>query len=321
MTDSSSSGSSRISTTSVQRIINNLLNQQLRASTKQTYLSVWRQFNRFLVQLDSMPDGWEYRTTLFIGFLIDRGMQSSTIKSYVSAIKKTLIIDKYEWKDDKILLTSLTRACKLKNDVVYTRLPIQCGFLELILFEIQRMFLAKKQWYLENLYKALFILGYYGLMRVGELTYSQHVLKARDVHIAKNKDKMLLVLYSSKTHDASNKPQKIKITSNKSEASGCYKNRNFCLFNVVRSYIKLRQPYVETSEQFFIHRDGQPVLAEQARKIPREAISVIGLDSKLYDMHSLHIGRTTDLIKYGNSIDEMKRLGRWRSNVVYKYIR
>ena len=85
----------------------------------------------------SMPILWEDRTSLFMAYLIDKGVQSSTIKSYVSAIKRTLLNDKYKWKDELILLTSLTKACKLVNDSVRTRLPIHCSLLEMILFELQ----------------------------------------------------------------------------------------------------------------------------------------------------------------------------------------
>ena len=110
---------------------------------------------------------WKDRTSLFIAHLIhERRFQSTSVKSYVSAIKKTLVIDGYKWIDEKILLSSLTRACKLVNDHVRTRFPIQCGLLEIMLFEFERIF--STQPYLEKLYKALFALGYYGLMRIGE---------------------------------------------------------------------------------------------------------------------------------------------------------
>ena len=75
-------------------------------------------------------------------------------------------------------------------------------------------------------------------MRVGELTESPHVLKARNVHIATNKDKLLLILYSSKTHDKSTRPQNITITANALEKSGGYRNRFFCPFALMRCYIK-----------------------------------------------------------------------------------
>ena len=286
-----------------------------------TYLSIWRQFNRFLTSLDYMPRLWEDRTTLFIGFLIDKGMQSSTVKSYISAIKRKLVDDGYKWVDDRILLSSLTRACKLINDSVRVRLPIQCGLLELILFEFERTFKAANQWYLELMYKALFVLGYYGLMRVGELTISPHVLRAKDIHIATNKDKILVVLYSSKTHDRLSHPQKIKITSNHTEKSGSYIHRHFCPFQTVRQFIAVRGDYQDDAEQFFIYRDRSPVSAANARVLLRETLHKIGIDGALYDMHSLRIGRTTDLIKYNYSIEEVKRMGRWKSNVIYKYIR
>ena len=232
--------SSRISSVDMERIVNRLMMTQHRDSTAKTYLSVWRQFNKFIIELDVKPTLWEDRTTLFIGYLIDKGMQSSSVKSYVSAIKKTLIMDNYEWDDNLVLVRSLAKACQIINDSVRTRLPIHCGLLEMILFEVQRHFSSHNQVYLEILYKTLFALSYYGLMRIGEVTCSPHVLKAKNVHMATNKDKLLLLLYSSKTHNKGSRPQKIKITSNRNEKSGHYVHRYFCPFTLMRQYMNLR---------------------------------------------------------------------------------
>ena len=297
------------------------MQRQHRDSTAKTYLSIWRQFNIFLIYLDKKPELWEDRVTLFIGYLIDRGLQSATVKSYVSAIKKTVILDKYKWDDNLVLVRSLAKACKIVNDAVRTRLPIHCGLLKMILFEVQRVFTQSNQWYLEIMYKTMFILSYYGMMRVGEITMSPHILKAKDVHMALNKDKLLLVLYSSKTHSKGSRPQKIKITSNKLEKSGHYANRHFCPFQLVRQYLTLRGGFVQESEQFFIFRDRSPVKASHARILLKSVFSHLNLNDKLYGMHSFRIGITTDLIKYGYSVDEVKLLGRWKSNVIYKYIR
>ena len=227
----SSSTSSRISARHIQLIIEKLLGQSQRSSTSRNYLAIWRQFNRFLINLDVRPITWEDRVTLFIGYKIDNGMKSTTVKSYVSAIKKMLINDGYAWDDQKVLLGSLTKACKLINDKVHTRLPIQCSLLEMILFEVHRVFDQRGQPYLQTMYKALFALSYYGMMRVSEVTLSDHVVKAKDVHSALNKDKLLLMLYSSKTHTKGMRPQKIKITSNLTEKSGFYARRTFVLLH------------------------------------------------------------------------------------------
>ena len=154
----SSQGTSRISTSSMERIVQMLLNRQHRDSTAKNLprISIWRKFNRFVISLDAKPDLWEDRTTLFVGYLINKGMQSSTIKSYVSAIKKTLVLDRYDWNDKLVLVRSLAKACRIINDKVRTRLPIQCRLLEIILFEVQRFFAVDNQFYLETLYKSLF---------------------------------------------------------------------------------------------------------------------------------------------------------------------
>ena len=258
---------------------------------------------------------------LFIGYLINNGVQSGMIKSYVSAIKKTLLLDGYDWNDKLVLVHSLAKACRIVNDRVRTRLPIQCGLLELILFEVQRQFSSKKQWYLELLYKALFVISYYGLMRIGEVTRSPHVLKARNVHIGQNKMKILMILYSSKTHDEANRPQEIKIMANQYEKSGKYLKRHFCPFQVIQQFLAIRGSFHSDDEQFFIFSDRSPVTPEHARSVLKLTINKLGLDGSVYGMHSFRIGRTTDLIRFNYSVEEVKLMGRWKSNVIYKYIR
>ena len=114
---SRSSGTSRISTTEMERILDKLKSQHNRASTQKIYHSVWRTFNNFLMRLDRRPEIWEDRTALFCTHLVhDRGVQSSTLKSYISAIKCILKDDGYGWNDNKVLLSALIKSCKLVND-------------------------------------------------------------------------------------------------------------------------------------------------------------------------------------------------------------
>ena len=53
------------------------------------------------------------------------------------------------------------------------------GLLETLLFKLNRFF-GSDQPYLEELYKALFALAYYGLMRISEITLGEHTLKTKD---------------------------------------------------------------------------------------------------------------------------------------------
>ena len=52
------------------------------------------------------------------------------------------------------------------------------------------------------MYKAVLAMGYFGLMRVGELVEAKgnHTIKLKDVHISSRNKKIVTVLHSSKTH-------------------------------------------------------------------------------------------------------------------------
>ena len=182
----------------------------------------------------------------------------------------------------------------------------------MILFEIDRVY-GGSQPFLACLYQSVLLLCYYGMMHIGEVTMSPHVLRAMNVHMAKNKDKLLLILYSSKTQSQAHRPQKIKITSFRHEERNGAKwvHRHFCPFIKLRLYLRFRENYTSPQDQFFIFRDGQPLKPEHLTKVLRTMIKRIGLDPFYYSVHSLRIGRTSELIRFGVPVNEIERLGRW----------
>ena len=313
------SNSSRISTHDINNILERLKNDMNQSSTNRNYLVIWCSLNNFLVRLDTLPDTWEERVALFGTYLVDyKKVKSTTLQCYISAIKHTLKCDNYKWNDELVWLNSLIRSCKKVNDTVYTRYPIHFKLLELILFEVGRMF--KVQPYLETSYKSIFCLAYYGLMRTGEVVVAEsgHTIKAKNVFVAANKNKIRIILYTSKTHDKSNRSQEIKISS--SESTG-KREKFFCPFQLLRSFMKLRGCYNSDEDNLFIFSDGQtPVTQHHVRAVLKDAISALNLNSDLYNFTSFRIGRASDLLKFGFDIETIKRLGRWKSNTVYKYI-
>ena len=253
---------------------------------------------------------------------MQKGIQSSTLKSYFSAIKGTLVDDGYNWDSSKVLVSTLTRACRLVNDRVRTRFPIQDKLLEMILFELQRMFSAQP--YLEILFKTMIIVGYYGMFRVGEIASGTHPVRAKDVHVAKNKNKIMFILYTSKTHGYESKPQRVNIAEEDLNAKESIRNnqRFFCPYQLTREYIAIRGSYKVDNDPFFVLSDGSPIKPELLRRTLRTAISGLNLDSALYNVGSLRIGRCTDMITVFNyNLTRVKSAGRWRSNTVFKYIR
>ena len=193
-----------------------------------------------------------------------------------------------------MLLQAITRACRVVNDVYKARYPIRVGLLQTI-----------------------FAVSYYGLFRIGELTVGDHQAKACDVHVAGNKDKILIVLRSSKTHGRESRPQEIKITSNEKVK----KSINFCPFHLMKTYIQYRGGDLSDDEGFFIFSDGTGVKPTNVRIVLRTILSKLNLEPKYYDTHSFRIGRASDLLKFQVPISRIKQIGRWKSNAVFKYLR
>ena len=263
--------------------------------------------------------------------MIQQKRKSSTIKSYISAIKAVLKDDGEELNENVYLINALTKACRLNNDIVQTRLPIRKNLIKLLVNQIPKLF-ARPQPFLTLLYQTLLVTAYYGLFRIGEVTHSQHVILAKDVHIAQNKKKLMFVLHSSKTHWYDVKPQIVKISSTEQNNITPKTNKgrkkkkslgkdNLCPFTLLQAYIQRRGTRKNDKEQFFIFSDGSPVLPRHARDILKEAIIGIGLDPELYEFHGIRGGRATDLAAMNVDLGTIKILGRWTSGAVFKSLK
>ena len=184
------------------------------------------------------------------------------------------------WDDREAILSSLARGCRIVNDKMKIRLPIQKGLFEMLLYELERYFGGNHpQPYLEIMYKALFCLAYYGMLRVGELTLGDHTLKAGDVHVSGSSERILIVLYTSKTHGEESSPQEIKISATPMAPADV---RNFCPVRAVIRYMQTRGPFMdEEIEEFFVFADRSPVRPEHFRTLLRNLLTHLNLDGTL----------------------------------------
>ena len=208
---------------------------------------------------------------------------------------------------------------RMFNDRVLIRLPIGKGLLEMILFELQCI--LDGQWYLLIMYRALFALVYYGLFRVGELAKGTHPVKAADVQLARNKNKLRLLLWTSKNLVPGHSPQQVKITEEVQNNKTAGKFSHFCPFKLTSEFLRIRGGYKNKFEQFFVLQDSSPVTMTMVRTMLKKSIKKLNLDCRLYNTHSFRIGRCSDLLKMGVPIEKIKLMGRWKSNAVFKYIR
>ena len=252
-----------------------------------------------MLRLDHKLDNWEDRLVLFVGYLIQNKKQSATLKSYISAIKAVLREDNQKIDENVYLITSLTKACRLQNDQIATRLPIQKGLLKIILQQITDTFLfLKNQPFLASLYHVIFGTMYYGLLRIGKVATGSHPVLAQDVHISTNKHKFLLILRTSKAHAKNMRPQMIKITATKQGETGqktkTIKDAKFeptpCPYALLKDYAQRRGKFFSESEPFFVFADKSPVTPRQVTLVLKSCIKKAGFDETLYTGHGLRVG-------------------------------
>ena len=94
-----------------------------------------------------------------------------------------------------------------------------------------------------------------------------------------------------------------------------------CPFDLLRQYSKARIPFTNENDQFFIFNDNWPVSAEDMRKCLKRALTSVGFDPHFYGLYSIRAGRAGDLLKLGLNIEDVKRIGRWKSNAVFRYLK
>ena len=200
--------------------------------------------------------------------------------------------------------------------------------MHLLLKTLDKIF-DSPQPYLVCLYKAMISTAYYGLFRIGEVTESQHVVKAADVHIGDNKDKMMFVLHTSKMHGRGHKPQIIKFSARKRDdylqtsslkIGKDKRDKRLCPFQLLRNHVKMRKKFINRHKPFFILRDRTPVSAMMFRGILKKLLIFQGLDPSLYGGHNLKGGHATNMAELQISLELIRKIGRWKSSAIFTYL-
>ena len=155
--------------------------------------------------------------------------------------------------------------------------------------------------YLSKLYKALISTAYYGLFRIGEITSGDRPIQVDDVFLTDNKNKIQIVLRSSKTHTTADHPQIVKITSHMSNPKDkhFFREAAFCPFLLLQDYMRIRKKRLPWSKRgpLFVFSDNTPVRPGNFSQVLKAAIKKCGLDNNNYSSHSLRSGRDSDRLK------------------------
>jgi len=251
----------------------------------------------------------EAHILLFISFLSIQQFSPSTINSHIAALSFVHNVNGWVNPTESFMVSKLKEGCRRSNRRSDGRLPITPSLLSRI---INVLPLICKSSYEAQLFKAAFLLAFFGFLRVGELASTKHqdisrLIALNDISFASHT--VTLRIRYSKTDQLGNAFY-INIQGSS--------NMELCPVKALLSYLNFRPPH---AGPLFIHFNKEAITSAQFSFILKEGIKLLGLCPRFFSSHSFRIGAATAAAICGFNEESIKCFGRWKSSAYRSYIR
>ena len=290
--------------------VDELFQASIALSSFKVYRRAWSLFNQASVHMGLQFNGSidlplsADQIILFVGYLSNSGFASASITSYTSAIGYIHKLLNLPDPTGQFMVQKLLSACNKVNNSVDTRLPITISILQRL---VQALDHTVSTPYLRQLFKAMYSIAFFGLMRLGEITQDTN----KDVSLSFDQvqftNSAVLLTIKKFKHTLSLKPVQLVLPAQQ--------DKSICL---LFQYLKLRG---NTSGPLFRYFDGLPVSRKFFTTNLKLALQFCDLNTDLYKSHSFRIGSASFYAQNGFSDSQIREMGRWSSNAFLKYIR
>ena len=282
-----------------------LLEKSMAVSSKTVYIRAWTLFTEaisLIIDHFSVRELLPLTTNMilyFIGYLSLKKYASSSITTFTSAIGYVHKIAGLPNPTSHFLVQKMIASVNKVNPSQDPRLPITLLILHQLVLSVPQVV---NQHYHIILLKAMFLVAFFGLMRVGEIAYSPNTqnptisVDQLDVR----HDHMVIKIKHFK-HNISLKPFDIII---KRQA-----DPRLCPVAVVEDYLRVRG---RGPGPLFVFQDGPVVNKSFFSSRLHKCLAFVGLDPKLYQSHSFRIGAASLLASLKFSDSNIRMLGRWK---------
>ena len=285
----------------------------LATSTLTVYKRAWALFKHSMeflslnhISMESFPIQVNH-VLFYLGFMQYKGFAPATLTTYVSAISYIHKILEVQDPTSSFLVQKLLASCNKLNPRSDSRLPITFLILHRLMEAIKHTSLSI---YHMSLIRTMYIMGFFGLLRIGEMTIGQNkrvVIYKQQVEI---NDGYVKLKISHFKHNKSLKPVELILPAQV--------DKSICPVENLRKYLILRGNH---SGPLFCFKDGTPVSRQFFTNQLKINISFCGLNPHLYQSHSLRIGGASYYAELGMSDSQIRLIGRWNSDAFKRYIR
>ena len=290
-----------------------LLAASISPNTEAAYKTATNAFNHFLLEFQ-LSAAWPVNSqhvVLFVAYCFEKGLAPSTIHTYVAGVNHFHKLAGGSDLKEVFMIKKLLEGCLRLRKKKDTRLPISIKILMNVSAILPSVCYDEFE---VKMFRAAFLLAYFGLFRVSEIVASSNLavnrsISWRDVSMGHENKHLVIILRISKTSQCG-APITLKIPRET--------NAELCPVQAVQDYLAIRPNF---QGPFFCHANGAPTTRGQFSAVLAKSIGRILPGCKTIKSHSFRIGRATQLFGMGLSGDKIKMLGRWRSDAYKSYIR
>jgi len=262
--------------------------------------------NPGLVHFHQFPLSTEL-VLMFLGYMHVKGYAPSTMLTYNSAISYPHKLKGVQDPTSSFAVQKLLAgATKVKPDSD-SRLPINLSILHNLSVALLQTVSSP---YLRILFRAMYLTSFFALMRVGEVTSNSVESTALFLDQLKFQDNYAIIVISKFKHNLNRQPFELVLVPQTDE--------KICPIRALQGYINARG---RCNGPLFCLPDLKPVSREIFLTNLKHTLSFCGLDPTLYKSHSFRIGGASYYAELGLSDEQIRLIGRWKSNAFRKYIR
>ena len=235
----------------------------------------------------------------------------STVMTRISAIAcfhklRSLVDNTQHFVVKKALL-----GYKNMHGTLDSRKPISLDLLHAMCSALNSIFPSQ---YDIILFRAMFLLAFYGFLRVGEFTCTSrinpHLLQDTSIIFQRRKGKVtaFTIQFNSYKH-SKDRRFALNVMS---------KPVDFCPVRALHTYL-LRRP--KMPGPLFVFANQRTVSAQYFHAIFKSCIASVRGTAHGFSPHSFRIGAASHCMQQGFTSEQIARMGRWRSRAVEKYLR
>ena len=293
--------------------IEKLLSLSVATSSVKVYKRAWVLFKEAMVEMKIPFNGSidlpisSSMVIMFIGYLSVIGLSSSTITSYTCALGYIHKLMNAPDPTSKFCVQKVLAATNKLNKSHDSRLPITIVILQRL---CESLFHTVPKLYLRQLFRTMFIVAFFGLMRLAEITQNKDGIVSIMIDQVKFTSSAIIITISQFKHNVSLRPLDIVLPAQQ--------DLSICPVFQMRKYLNLRGL---SAGPLFRYADGHPVSRNYFCKNLTSALRFCGLQTSLYKSHSFRIGGATFYAQLGMTDNQIRIMGRWNSNAFVKYIR